>query len=102
VLSVMKSCRFSCACQEFLPLERLVRRMSKKQNLYVVPHNDGWAVRREGASRVSSTHSTQSDAIDRARERGIDNGNTSVRIQGTNGRFREERTYGPDHCPPEG
>lgn len=76
--------------------------MSKKQNLYVVPHNDGWAVRREGASRVSSNHATQADAISEARERGLDHGNTSVRIQGTDGRFREERTYGPDPCPPKG
>lgn len=76
--------------------------MSKKENLYVVNHPQGWAVRREGASRVSSIHSTQADAIDTARDRGISHGNTSVRIQGTNGQFREERTYGPDPCPPKG
>ncbi|WP_419714890.1 DUF2188 domain-containing protein [Fundidesulfovibrio soli] len=74
----------------------------KKQNLYVVKHGDDWAVRREGAQRVSSTHSTQADAINTARDRGINHGNTSVRIQDSKGKFRDERTYGPDPNPPKG
>ncbi|GAB6035859.1 DUF2188 domain-containing protein [Fundidesulfovibrio butyratiphilus] len=76
--------------------------MAKRQNLYVVTHGDGWAVRREGASRVSTHHNTQAEAIETARERGIAHGNTSVRIQGADSRFRDERTYGNDPYPPQG
>ncbi len=39
-----------------------------KDTLHVVPHDDSWAVKREGNERSSSTHSTQKEAIDAARE----------------------------------
>lgn len=39
--------------------------MSKR--IHVVPHGSGWATRREGATRVGSTHSTQADATQAAR-----------------------------------
>jgi len=42
--------------------------MSKKR-IHVVPHNGSWATRGENQSRVSTTHDTQSDAIDVARRR---------------------------------
>jgi hypothetical protein len=38
------------------------------KNQHVVPHGDGWAVRGAGSTRVTSTHSTQQDATDRARD----------------------------------
>jgi len=34
----------------------------------VVPHDGSWAVKREGNERASSTHKTQREAIDAARE----------------------------------
>ena len=40
-----------------------------KRDIHVVPHEDGWATRRERADRVSDTHRTQGDAINTARER---------------------------------
>jgi Uncharacterized protein conserved in bacteria (DUF2188) len=38
-----------------------------KSVLHVVPHNDTWAVKREGNERASSTHPTQKEAIEAAR-----------------------------------
>lgn len=74
--------------------------MSKRSNIHVVPHNGDWAVRREGAERVSSTHRTQKDAEDTAR-------NTARREQGEvithrpNGKIRDRDSYGSDPFPPK-
>jgi hypothetical protein len=38
-----------------------------KETFHVTPHDDGWAVKREGSDRASSTHNTQKEAIDSAR-----------------------------------
>ncbi|WP_068874775.1 DUF2188 domain-containing protein, partial [Phenylobacterium sp. CCH9-H3] len=65
--------------------------MSKR--IHVVPHGDGWATRREGASRVGSTHDTQAGAAAAARgtavrERG------EVIIHRPDGRIRAADSYG--------
>lgn len=39
-----------------------------KKNVHTVPHGDGWANRREGASRVSQTFDTKREAQQTGRE----------------------------------
>jgi hypothetical protein len=73
--------------------------MSKR--IHVVPHDSGWAARREGASRVGSTHGTQAQATEAARgtavrERG------EVVIHRPDGRIRDANSYGNDPFPPKG
>ena len=68
-----------------------------KQNkdYHVVPHGDGWAVRRENAERVSSQHPTQKAAIDA----GIPLAKKThgeLRIHGKDGRIRDSDSYGND------
>lgn len=75
--------------------------MSKKNNIRVVPHDDGWASRRDGASRASRVFDTQAEAIDYSRgvarrEEG------ELYIHGRNGQIRERNTYGDDPFPPKG
>jgi hypothetical protein len=70
-----------------------------KKNLHVVPHNDGWAVRKEGSNRASSVHDTQKDAIASARLSAIKSRGELV-IHGRNGRIRDKDSYGNDPCPP--
>ena len=73
--------------------------MSKR--IHVVPHESGWATRREGASRVGSTHQTQTKATEAAR-------NTALREHGEvvihrpDGRIRDANSYGNDPFPPKG
>jgi len=72
--------------------------MSKR--IHVAPHESGWATRREGASRVGSTH-TQAEATEAARgtalrERG------EVVIHRPDGRIRDANSYGNDPFPPKG
>jgi len=39
-----------------------------QERLHVVPHGDGWAVKWEGKNDATSTHATQKEAIDSARD----------------------------------
>jgi uncharacterized protein YdaT len=75
--------------------------MSNPSPRHVVHHNEEWAVRVAGSNRVSSTHSTQQEAIARAREQAIAE-RGQVLIHGRNGQIREERTYRADPFPPRG
>lgn len=73
--------------------------MSKR--IHVAPHGNGWATRREGASRVGSTHHTQSGAVDAARSTAIRQ-RGEVIIHRPDGRIRDSNSYGNDPFPPKG
>ncbi|MDP3650335.1 MAG: DUF2188 domain-containing protein [Rhodoferax sp.] len=75
--------------------------MPTKPTQHVVPHPDGWAVRKSGSDRVSQVFDTQKQAIDRAREISI-NQETELFIHGRNGQIRERDSYGNDSFPPKG
>lgn len=62
-----------------------------KDILHVVPHEQAWAVRREGNERVSSTHPTQHDAIESARE--LAKERDDIVIHRPDGTIRERVTY---------
>jgi len=75
--------------------------MSKKRDIHVVPHKDqGWATRKEGAERVSSMHTTQNAAINRAvgaaKKEGLE-----VVIHRKDGTIRDSDSYGNDPNPPK-
>lgn len=74
--------------------------MSKKGQ-HVVPNGNKWSVRRGGASRVTGTFDTQSEAIRRARDLARTQG-TELYIHGRDGRIRERNSYGHDPYPPKG
>ena len=71
------------------------------KNLHVVPHDKGWAVRREGASRVSSIHDTQGAAGLVARQTARRLGGETF-IHRPNGEIRDRNSYGNDPFPPRG
>jgi uncharacterized protein YdaT len=71
-----------------------------KKDIHVVTHPEGgWATRREGASRVSSRHRTQREAIEDARDHARDE-HVEVVIHGRDGRIRDNDSYGNDPTPP--
>ncbi|MCY1457724.1 hypothetical protein D9M71_750440 [compost metagenome] len=74
--------------------------MSKK-NQHVVPHNDSWAVRGAGNSRVTKQFDTQQEAIDYGREIAR-NQSSELFIHGENGKIRERDSHGHDPYPPKG
>lgn len=70
------------------------------KNPHVVRYNNDWVVRRENSSRVSSTHNTQSNAIDAAREIARRE-HGEVIIHGRDGKIRDKDSYGRDPYPPK-
>ncbi|WP_231467211.1 DUF2188 domain-containing protein [Novosphingobium sp. CECT 9465] len=74
--------------------------MSKKGQ-HVVPSSNGWSVKKAGATRASSTHATQQEAIAAATQIAR-NQQTELYIHGRDGRIRERNSYGRDPHPPQG
>lgn len=74
--------------------------MSKKGQ-HVVPSADGWSVKKAGASRASSKHATQQEAVTAATQIAR-NQKTELYIHGRDGRIRERNSYGSDPHPPKG
>jgi len=70
------------------------------KNQHVVPYQAKWAVRGEGNEKVTSTHDTQAEAIERARQIAI-NQHSEVVIHRPDGTIRDKDSYGKDPCPPK-
>ena len=72
------------------------------KDIHTVKHGDGWANRREGSKRVSSTHPTQADAMKKGRDMARREKSEHF-IDGRDGKIRERNTYtGKDPFPPRG
>jgi|SRR6185503_1113713 len=74
--------------------------MSKRTTLHVVPRSEGWAVRKEGSSRAVSTHNTQREAIDAAREVARSKHGELI-IHRSDGRIADRDSYSSDPLPPK-
>lgn len=65
----------------------------------VTPHPDGWSVEKPGASRASSVHDTQAEAIDAARRNLENTGGGELAIKGRDGAVRDQDTVKPGSDP---
>ncbi|WP_007682468.1 DUF2188 domain-containing protein [Sphingobium indicum] len=72
-----------------------------KKGQHVVPNGGKWSVKTAGASRASSTHKTQAEAIKAGTQRAKKEG-TELYVHGRDGRIRERNSYGHDPHPPKG
>lgn len=70
------------------------------KNQHVIPFEGKWAVRGEGNERLTSTHKTQAEAINAAREI-AKNQRSELIIHRADGRIRERDSYGNDPFPPK-
>jgi Uncharacterized protein conserved in bacteria (DUF2188) len=75
--------------------------MTKAKAQHVVPRSGKWGVLSAGASRASSLHTTQDEAIATARDIARSRG-TELYIHGRDGRIREKSSFGNDPIPPKG
>jgi len=71
-----------------------------KKDIHVVPHKQGWATRKEGASRAGVVTPTQKQAIDKARDQARRD-KVEVVIHRKDGRIRDSDSYGNDPNPPK-
>ena len=78
--------------------DRAVRR--GRESYHVVPHSEGWAVKKMGASR-GRLFDTQTRAVRIAKSQ-AKRDKTELFIHGRDGRIRERNSYGPDPFAPRG
>ena len=79
--------------------------MSQSNDRTVSQRSDGqWANTKDGASRASSLHATQQEAIAAAREMLQHAGGGELKIKGVDGTIRSKDTIAPgnDPFPPKG
>jgi uncharacterized protein YdaT len=77
---------------DFPALEDL---MSNRKEHHVVPHKDGWAVKRENSERASSVQKTKGDAVRIGREISKNQG-TEFIIHKKDGTIQESDSHGND------
>lgn len=65
----------------------------------VTPHPKGWSVEKPGATRASSVHGRQADAIKAARADLKRAGGGELAIKGRNGAVRKQDTVAPGNDP---
>jgi hypothetical protein len=75
--------------------------MADKKNIHTVPTEDGWANRREGAKRASSTHDTKAEAQAAGRAAAKKEGVEHL-IHKKEGTIGDRNSYGNDPHPPNG
>ena len=75
--------------------------MAKKSpNVWVVPADDKWGVRREGSDRLSRTTDTKREAEEIARNIARREGGEVV-TRGRDGKIQSKDSYGSDPNPPK-
>ena len=75
--------------------------MGRRRNQHVVPHGEGWAVKAEGGLRATSVHSTQSAALEVAREI-AKHQRKSLFVHRPDGKVRRGANYGRMVLAPRG
>lgn len=75
--------------------------MANKPPVHTVPHGDGWANRREGASRVSKNFSTKAEAQAAGRDT-AQRDKTEHLIHNKAGEIASRNSYGNDPNPAKG
>lgn len=71
-----------------------------KKGTHVVPRDDGWAVKKEGASRASKNFTTQADAVKYAKEK-AQKEKAELYVHRRDGTICERKSYGNDPFPPK-
>lgn len=74
--------------------------MSKK-SVHVVPRNGSWAVKSSGSLKAARVTTTQSEAIQVARQIAINN-KAELVVHRVNGTIRSKDSFGNDPFPPKG
>lgn len=74
--------------------------MAKKRDIHIVPHEGGWASRKEGSARVGRHYDTQREALDGARPQAIRE-RVELVTHRKDGTIRDSDSYGNDPNPPK-
>lgn len=75
--------------------------MPNRNNFWVSPRPNGWAVKNEGAGRAAAVKGTQAEAWKLARRLAKERRGEAF-LKGRDNKIRERNTYGHDPYPPRG
>lgn len=70
------------------------------KNIHVVPHDDGWAIKKEGNQRASSICDTKKEAQKIATEFAKSEKSELI-VHNKDGKISTKNSYGNDSCPPK-
>lgn len=76
------------------------KEVTKKKNVHIVPHEEGWAVKRVGAKRASSVHETKVPAIEAGRKTAKAE-KVELVIHNKDGKVSDPDSYGNDPKRPK-
>jgi Uncharacterized protein conserved in bacteria (DUF2188) len=74
--------------------------VAKKRDIHVVPHDDRWATKTEGASRAGRVFETKKDAMDAARDQAKREHVERIEHR-ADGTIVNPNSYGKDPNPPK-
>lgn len=74
--------------------------MSKRKTIHVVPHAEGWAVKKGGAERASKVTPTKAEA-DRIVRNQAKRERAELVIHGRDGKIQDADSFGGDPNPPK-
>ena len=74
--------------------------MNKGKNQHVIKTVNGWSVRGEGNSRLTSEHRTKT-AAEKAARKIARHQQSEVVIHGRDGKIQDKDSYGKNPCPPK-
>jgi len=74
--------------------------MTKKKNIWITPHKDGWAIKREGSKRSTKVTETKKEAEKIGRDLGMKDG-VEVITQRKDGVIQSKDSFGNDPNPPK-
>jgi hypothetical protein len=74
--------------------------MAKKENVWVIPHTGGWAVKREHSDTPEKIEPRKADAESYARDLARRD-KVELIVQKSDGTIQKKNSYGNDPFPPE-
>ncbi len=74
--------------------------MTKKRNIWVTPHEEGWAVKREGAKKSTRVTQTKAEATKIAKVIAKNN-EVELIVQRKDGVIQSKDSFGNDSDPPK-
>lgn len=73
--------------------------MASKKDIHVVPHDKGWATRKEGSERASGVYPTKDMALKHGRDQ-AQREKVEVVIHRKDGKIHDSDSFGRDPFPP--
>lgn len=71
-----------------------------KKDIHVIPHDGGWATKKEGAERAGGVYDTKAEALEHGRDQ-AKRDQVELVIHGKDGKIQDSDSFGKDPNPPK-